>query len=27
LRANGLNHYLSNKAAVMAAMKQKTGLR
>ncbi|EBL3274367.1 7-cyano-7-deazaguanine synthase QueC, partial [Salmonella enterica subsp. enterica serovar Kentucky] len=23
----GLNHYLSNKAAVMAAMKQKTGLR
>ncbi|MBZ5089332.1 7-cyano-7-deazaguanine synthase QueC, partial [Salmonella enterica subsp. enterica serovar Typhimurium] len=24
---NGLNHYLSNKAAVMAAMKQKTGLR
>ncbi|SUG74462.1 queuosine biosynthesis protein QueC [Salmonella enterica subsp. enterica] len=27
LRANGLNHYLSNKAAVMTAMKQKTGLR
>ncbi len=27
LRANGLNHYLSNKAAVMAAMKQKTGVR
>lgn len=25
LRANGLNHYLSNKAAVMAAMKQKPG--
>lgn len=27
LRANGLNNYLSNKAAVMAAMKEKTGLR
>lgn len=26
LRANGLNHYLSNKAAVMASMKEKTGL-
>lgn len=25
LRANGLNHYLSNKAAVMTAMKQKPG--
>jgi len=27
LRANGLNHYLSNRAAVMASMKEKTGLR
>jgi len=27
LRANGLNHYLSDRAAVMASMKEKTGLR
>ena len=27
LRANGLNHYLADKPAVMAAMKQKTGLK
>lgn len=27
LRANGLNHYLSNKTSVMASMKEKTGLR
>ncbi|XPE61275.1 7-cyano-7-deazaguanine synthase [Shigella flexneri] len=27
LRANGLNHYLADKPTVMAAMKQKTGLR
>lgn len=27
LRANGLNHYLSNKAAVMAAMKQKNRVK
>ncbi|MBS0848711.1 7-cyano-7-deazaguanine synthase QueC [Citrobacter sp. JGM124] len=27
LRANGLNHYLSNKSTVMASMKEKTGLR
>ncbi|EJF32705.1 MULTISPECIES: 7-cyano-7-deazaguanine synthase QueC [Enterobacteriaceae] len=27
LRAKGLNHYLANKPAVMAAMKQKTGLK
>lgn len=27
LRANGLQHYLQNKAKVMASMKQKTGLR
>ena len=27
LRANGLNHYLADKPTVMAAMKQKTGLK
>ncbi|XNM69995.1 7-cyano-7-deazaguanine synthase QueC [Escherichia coli] len=27
LRANGLNHYLADKPGVMAAMKQKTGLK
>ena len=27
LRANGLNHYLADKPRVMAAMKQKTGLK
>ncbi|AST78750.1 TPA: 7-cyano-7-deazaguanine synthase QueC [Citrobacter farmeri] len=27
LRANGLNHYLADKSSVMAAMKQKTGLK
>ena len=27
LRANGLNHYLADKVGVMAAMKQKTGLK
>jgi len=27
LRANGLNHYMSDRAAVMASMKEKTGLR
>lgn len=27
LRANGLNHYLSDKKAIMASMKEKTGLR
>ncbi|MNC76885.1 7-cyano-7-deazaguanine synthase [compost metagenome] len=27
LRANGLNHYLADKPAVMAAMKKKTGLK
>jgi 7-cyano-7-deazaguanine synthase len=27
LRANGLNHYLANKSAVMATMQQKTGLK
>ncbi|MBA1843412.1 7-cyano-7-deazaguanine synthase QueC, partial [Escherichia coli] len=25
--ANGLNHYLADKPTVMAAMKQKTGLK
>ena len=27
LRSNGLNHYLTNKPAVMSAMKTKTGLK
>ena len=27
LRANGLNHYLADKAGVMAAMQKKTGLK
>ena len=27
LRANGLNHYLADKSAVMAEMKKKTGLQ